>query len=108
MVWKLYLTSEGKDLWLTETFATYWAKRFEEHIFGEDYHEEVRNKELAETLEAALHDNYAVGHYMGGRNRWYPKGSLVMDMLRDVLGDENFRIHQALSGILPLPDSRDL
>ncbi|NVO18184.1 MAG: M1 family metallopeptidase [Bacteroidetes bacterium] len=82
---------KGKDLWLTETFATYYAKKFEQHVFGEDYYQEVRNKELTETLEAATHDNYGVGHSQGGRNRWYPKGSLVLDMLREELGDDAFK-----------------
>jgi aminopeptidase N len=80
-----------QDIWLTESFATYWAKKFEEHIFGEDYYQDVRNKELAEALEASKHDNYGVGHGSGGRARWYPKGSLVLDMLRDILGEDGFR-----------------
>lgn len=82
---------KGKDVWLTESFATYYAKKFEQHIFGEDYFQEVRSKELQETLDAGMRDDYPVGHSMGGRDRWYPKGSLVLDMLRDVLGDEEFK-----------------
>jgi aminopeptidase N len=82
---------KGTDLWLTESFATYWAKKFEQHVFGEDYYQDVRNKELNETYEAAMLDNYAVGHGSGGRARWYPKGSLVLDMMRNILGDEAFR-----------------
>jgi len=82
---------KGKDLWLTESFATHYAKKFEEHVFGNDYYQDVRNKELLETLEASTHDNYGVGHSAGGRNRWYPKGSLVLDMLRTELGEEGFR-----------------
>jgi len=82
---------KNKDVWITESFATYWAKKFEQHIFGDDYYQDIRNKELSETFDAAAHDNYAVGHSSGGRNRWYPKGSLVLDMLRDVLGDDQFR-----------------
>jgi len=82
---------KNKDVWITESFATYWAKKFEQHIFGEDYYQNIRNLELADALEASTHDNYAVGHGSGGRNRWYPKGSLVLDMLRDVMGDDEFR-----------------
>jgi hypothetical protein len=81
---------KNKDVWITESFATYWAKKFEQHIFGEDYYQDIRNKELADVFEASAHDNYSVGHSSGGRNRWYPKGSLVLDMLRDVLGDKEF------------------
>ena len=82
---------KGKDVWITESFATYWAKKFEQHIFGEDYYQNIRNQELADVLEASTHDNYSVGHSSGGRNRWYPKGSLVLDMLRDVIGDDEFK-----------------
>ena len=82
---------KNKDVWITESFATYWAKKFEQHIFGEDYYQNIRNQELADALEASTHDNYAVGHSSGGRNRWYPKGSLVLDMLRDVMGEDEFK-----------------
>ncbi len=82
---------KNKDVWITESFATYWAKKFEQHIFGEDYYQNIRNQELADALEASMHDNYAVGHSSGGRNRWYPKGSLVLDMLRDVMGEDEFK-----------------
>lgn len=82
---------KNKDVWITESFATYYAKKFEQQIFGEDYYQDIRNKEIAESFEAATHDNFAVGHGSGGRARWYPKGSLVLDMLRNVLGEKEFK-----------------
>ncbi|MCD4735917.1 MAG: hypothetical protein K8R53_07730, partial [Bacteroidales bacterium] len=78
------------DVWLTESFATYYAKMFEKHIYGEDHYQNVRLTEWEETMEASRINGYSVGHSRGGRARWYPKGSLVMDMLRDVLGEEDF------------------
>jgi len=81
-----------RDVWLTESFATYWAKKFEQHVFGDDYYQEVRNKELLDTRAAAKKNNFPVGHSRGGHARFYPKGSLVMDMLRDVLSDSAFRL----------------
>jgi len=80
-----------KDVWLTESFATYYAKIFERSVFGEDYYQNERNNEFIETFEASVKDNYATGHSYGGRARWYPKGSLILDMLRDIMGDENFK-----------------
>lgn len=80
-----------KDVWLTESFATYWAKKFEQHMFGDDYYQDVRNTELLDTYAAARSNDYPVGHSRGGRARFYPKGSLVMDMLRDILGDKEFK-----------------
>ncbi len=80
-----------KDVWLTESFATYFAKKFEQHIYGEDYYQNIRVQELEDTYTAAKRNNYGVGHAQGGRERFYPKGSLVMDMLRDVLGEKEFK-----------------
>lgn len=80
----------GKDVWLTESFATYYAKLFEKTIFGDDFYEWERTKELKRVLDAAEKDDFAIGHSQGGVDRWYPKGSLVLDMLRDLLGDADF------------------
>lgn len=80
-----------KDVWLTESFATYYAKIFEKSVFGEDYYQNVRRDEWIETMEAEAKDKYPTGHSQGGRARWYPKGSLILDMLRNVLGEENFK-----------------
>ncbi len=80
-----------KDVWLTESFATYYAKIFEKSVFGEDYYQNVRRDEWLETMEAEAKDKYPTGHSQGGRARWYPKGSLILDMLRNVMGDENFK-----------------
>ncbi len=81
-----------KDVWLTESFATYYAKKFEQSVFGDDYFQNVRNSELLDTYTAAKRNNFGVGHANGGRERFYPKGSLVMDMLRDVMGEEEFKL----------------
>lgn len=80
-----------KDVWLTESFATYYAKRFEKEIFGDNNYQWERQKELERVLKASETDHYPVGSSRGGTERWYPKGSLVLDMLRDELGDDNFR-----------------
>jgi len=81
----------GKDVWLTESFATYFGKIFEKDIFGEDYYQNERNNEMVRAFNAAGKDNYPVGHYKGGTDRFYPKGSLVLDMMRYVIGDEEFK-----------------
>jgi hypothetical protein len=81
----------GKDLWLTESFATYYAKIFEREVFGDDYYQEERLEEAKDAFEASGKDRYPVGHGKGGRARWYPKGSLVLDMMRDVMGEDEFK-----------------
>lgn len=81
----------GRDVWLTESFATYYAKMFEKHVFGDDYYDWVRDQEWNEAMAASAKDGYPVGDSRGGRARWYPKGSLVLDMMRDVLGEAGFK-----------------
>lgn len=80
----------NRHTWLTESFATYYAKLFEKDIFGEDYYQWEREKELNRVFNAAKVNNNPVSHSQAGTDRWYPKGSLVLDMMRDVLGDTLF------------------
>jgi hypothetical protein len=82
----------NKHVWLTEGFGTYYAKLFEKSIFGDDYYQNERNNELIRTLAASEKDSFPLAHGNGGSERWYPKGSLVIDMLRYVMGDNEFRI----------------
>lgn len=79
------------DVWLTETFATYYAKMFEKSVFGDDYYQWERMKEYERVMKAAQKDSYGIGNSQAGSDRWYPKGSLVLDMLRDILGDTDFK-----------------
>lgn len=82
---------KDKDVWLTESFATYWAKMFERSVFGEDYYQNDRNNELLDAFAGSKRNGYSVGHSRGGRERIYQKGSLVLDMLRDIMGDNEFK-----------------
>jgi aminopeptidase N len=81
----------NKDVWLTESFATYYAKIFEKSIFGKDYYQNVMNDELILVLNAGKSNNYPVASSMGGNARIYQKGSLVLGMLRNVMGDREFK-----------------
>ncbi len=81
----------NKDVWLTESFATYYGKIFERSIFGKDYYQNVMNDELTLVLNAGKTNSYPVASSMGGNARIYQKGSLVLGMLRNVMGDREFR-----------------
>ncbi len=81
----------NRHTWLTESFATHYAKIFEKDINGEDYFQWERDKELIRTFNAAKSNNNPVAHSHAGTDRWYPKGSLVLDMMRTVLGNDDFR-----------------
>lgn len=81
----------NRDVWLTESFATYYAKIFEKEVFGEDYWQKVKHDERELTFQAAARNNYPVGGSRGGNERIYQKGSLVLEMLRNLMGDEEFK-----------------
>lgn len=81
----------NSNVFLTESFATYYAKLFEKSIFGKDYYDWERTKEMEKTFDAAKRDNLPVASSISGVERIYQKGSLVMDMLRDVVGENDFR-----------------
>ncbi len=81
----------NQDVWLTESFGTYYAKLFERSIYGEDYYQNIRNDEIHLALEAAKSNDYPVRSSRSGVQRIYQKGSLVLEMLRDVMGEEEFR-----------------
>jgi aminopeptidase N len=81
-----------RDGWLTESFATFWAKMFERHVFGEDYYQNDKLNELKKTFSIAKKNNNPVASSRAGTFRIYQKGSLVLDMLRYVLGDGYFKM----------------
>jgi len=80
----------NRDVWLTESFGTFYAKMFERSVYGEDYYENIRNDEMNLAFEAAKKNDFPVGGSQGGVQRIYQKGSLVLDMLKDVMGEKEF------------------
>lgn len=81
----------NSDVWLTESFATYYAKLFEKSIYGEDFYQNDRNNEMLKSRELSVLNSNPLRSGFAGTQRIYQKGSLVLDMLRDVMGDENFK-----------------
>ncbi len=99
------------DLWLTESFATYFAKIFERKYKGELAYEYQRELETQKALKIAESNNFPLGSGQAGVERWYQKGSLVMDMMRDVVGDTEFKaaIHEyIISNAYAEAESNDL
>ncbi len=87
-----YITAWGaEDAWLQESFATHYQKHFERSVFGEDHFQWNRRNELNSVLAAAKNNSNPIRHTKAGSARIYPKGSLVLDMLRYVLGDEQYQ-----------------
>lgn len=76
--------------WLQESFATYYGALFEKHKFGEDYYAWVRKNQASSALNASIKNDYPIVHSAAGSERYYPKGALVLAMLKYVVGEEEF------------------
>ncbi len=88
-----YVTAwSGSSHWLQESFATYYAKKFRQSIEGEDAYHWKRRDEMNTALEAEYKNNYPVAHSESGSPRVYQKGSFALDMVRYVVGDEQFKL----------------
>ncbi len=85
-------TRSPEHHWLHESFATHYQKHFERHIFGEDHYRWNCRTELWSVLQASKQNNLPVMHSAPGSARHYPKGSLVLDMLKYVVGREQFNV----------------
>ncbi|CAN5188353.1 hypothetical protein BH09BAC1_BH09BAC1_09870 [soil metagenome] len=88
-----YITTRSPNHhWLHESFATHYQKHFEEYIFGEDHYRWNCRNELWQVLAAGKQNNLPVMHSNPGNARHYPKGSLVLDMIKYIVGREQFNI----------------
>ncbi len=81
----------GEGTWLQESFATHYAKEFRKSIFGKDEYDWDRWGEMQASLAASKTDLYPVVHTKAGGSRVYQKGSVVLDMLRYILGNDQYR-----------------
>lgn len=81
----------SSDIWLQESFATYYAKLFELHLHGPNEFKWNQYMEMQHALNASEKDNLPVRHSNAGSARVYQKGSVVIQMLRKHVGDEAFK-----------------
>jgi aminopeptidase N len=86
----LITARSNADIWLQESFATYYPKQFFRQMDGEDKYSWLVKQDMITVLKAAETDNNPVRSSLSNSARIYQKGSLVIDMLRYVLGDEPF------------------
>lgn len=87
-----YITARtSADNWLHESWATYYAKLFKASLYGEDELKWEQRSEQKSALNASKNDLYPIRHTKAGTARWYPKGSHVIQMLRHLVGNEDFK-----------------
>lgn len=96
--WGDYLTcKDWAELWLNESFATYFATVWCEHDLGADeaawdrrgQAEAYRNEDRNRYRRPIVTYRYDESNYMFDSHS-YPKGSRVLHMLRYVLGEDDF------------------
>lgn len=79
----------GASHWLHESFATHYAKHFERSVFGEEYFQWERYMEMRRAMKADDSNDLPIAHSQSGSSRHYPKGSFIIDMLRDAAGGDD-------------------
>ena len=82
---------DPKNIWLHESFATFYPKLFEKKYMGIDYYEWNRRGEHNAALQASEKDRLPIVHPKAGTARIYPKGSAVLDMLMHIVGEQQFK-----------------
>jgi aminopeptidase N len=79
------------EIWLNEGFATYFDALYQEHAFGKDeFGYKIYSNQQAALTADSLHRR-PIYTNNGLTANTYNKGACVLDMLRYILGDEDFK-----------------
>ncbi len=76
--------------WLQESFATHYDLMYQKEAFGEDHFNWVRRNYNNQAVEESKKNLKPIAHSEGGTVRHYPKGAHVLQMLKYVVGREQF------------------
>lgn len=80
-----------KSIWLQESFATFYPHLFSRSTHGEDAFEWSRRGMQRSALSAGEKDRLPIVHPSSGTARVYPKGAVVIDMMRYAFGESAVR-----------------
>ncbi len=86
----LITAKSGKDHWLQEGFATYYALLAEKQLFGDEHYNFELLKIVYELAEAAKTDNLQVLNEKASSLSFYKKGAWALHIIRENIGAENF------------------
>ncbi|NHM06217.1 M1 family metallopeptidase [Flavobacterium sp. CYK-4] len=86
----LVTAKSGKDHWLQEGFATYYALLAEKSVFGENYFYHKVYNISRQILEASKTDTIPVLNEKASSLSFYQKGALALFVLNESIGDEKF------------------
>lgn len=76
--------------WLQESFATHYDMMYQKEAFGSDHFDWVRRNYNEQALNASKSDLKPLAHSSAGTVRHYPKGAFVLQMLKYVVGREQY------------------
>lgn len=86
----LITAQSGKDHWLQEGFATYYALLAEKSIFGDDYFYEQLYQSAQQIKYAARTDTIPVLNAKASSLSFYQKGAWALFALNQAIGDKAF------------------
>lgn len=87
----LITAQSGKDHWLQEGFATYYALLAEKQIYGEDYFYSKLYESSMQLKQAAKTDTIPVLNAKASSLTFYQKGAWALHVLREGIGEKAFR-----------------
>jgi aminopeptidase N len=87
----LITAESGKDHWLQEGFATYYALLAEKEIFGEDYFYSKLYESSMQLKQASKTDTIPVLNAKASSLSFYQKGAWALHVLREGIGEKAFK-----------------
>jgi len=87
----LITAQSGKEHWLQEGFATYYALLAEKKIYGEDYFYSKLYESAQQLKQASKTDTIPVLNPKASSLSFYQKGAWALHVLHEAIGDKAFK-----------------
>lgn len=87
----LVTAQSGKDHWLQEGFATYYALLAEKAVYGDDYFYSKLYESSLQLKQASKTDSIPVLNAKASSLSFYQKGAWALHVLREGIGEKAFR-----------------
>ena len=87
----LVTAAQGKEHWLQEGFATYYALLAEKEIYGDDYFYSKLHEYAQELKQASKTDTIPILNPKASSLSFYQKGAWALHVLREEIGEKKFR-----------------
>ncbi|WP_281638357.1 M1 family metallopeptidase [Flavobacterium marginilacus] len=87
----LVTAKSGKDHWLQEGFATYYALLAERSIYGDDYFYSKLYESSLQLKQASKTDTIPVLNPKASSLSFYQKGAWALHVLREAIGEKAFK-----------------